>query len=107
MRPRTDFCLIFGSMLIVVGLSAAPAVPRHYSASNHDEHGRHSLNISGGITGTTGLLTPRITKTGFGTLTRVTHQAQGRVFESLGFSCAMIRVAATIALSLVSPLARI
>ena len=48
MRPRTDFCLIFGSILIVVGLSAAPAVPRHYSASNHDEHGRHSLNISGG-----------------------------------------------------------
>src|SRR5438876_8571233 len=37
MRPRT-FCLIFASALIVVGLAAAPATPRHH----------HSVNISGG-----------------------------------------------------------
>lgn len=48
MRPRTDFYLIFGSILIVAGLSAAPAVPRHHSVSNHDDHWRHSRNISGG-----------------------------------------------------------
>jgi hypothetical protein len=47
MRSRT-FCLIFASTLIVIGLSAAPAVPRHHSMSNHDDHWRHSLNISGG-----------------------------------------------------------
>ncbi|HEX8837887.1 MAG TPA: hypothetical protein VF748_13175 [Candidatus Acidoferrum sp.] len=45
MLPRTDLRLIFGSILIVVGLSAAPAAPRHRSA---DDHGRHSMNISGG-----------------------------------------------------------
>src|SRR5215471_14257354 len=37
MRPRT-FCLIFASVLLVVGLAAAPATPRHH----------HSVNISGG-----------------------------------------------------------
>src|SRR6266704_4683685 len=37
MRPRT-FCLIFASALIVVGLAAAPATPRHH----------HSVNNSGG-----------------------------------------------------------
>jgi DUF4097 and DUF4098 domain-containing protein YvlB len=36
MRPFT-FCLIFASALIAIGLSAAPAAPRH-----------HSVNISGG-----------------------------------------------------------
>lgn len=48
MRPPTDFRLIFGSILILVGLSAAPASPRHHSVSNADDHWRHSLNISGG-----------------------------------------------------------
>ncbi|HEX8765207.1 MAG TPA: hypothetical protein VF740_08600 [Candidatus Acidoferrum sp.] len=48
MRPRTDFYLVFGSILLVAGLSAAPAVPRHHSVSHHDDHWRHSLNISGG-----------------------------------------------------------
>lgn len=48
MRPNTDFRLIFGSILILVGLSAAPASPRHHSGSNADDHWRHSLNISGG-----------------------------------------------------------
>jgi hypothetical protein len=48
MRPYTDLRLIFGSILIVVGLSAAPASPRHHSVSNADDHGHHSLNISGG-----------------------------------------------------------
>ncbi len=38
MRPHTNFCLIFASILIVVGLAAAPAAPRHH----------HSVNISGG-----------------------------------------------------------
>lgn len=47
MRPSTDFCLILGSILIAIGLSAAPATPRHHSVSNRDDHGRHSLNISG------------------------------------------------------------
>src|SRR5215469_15017931 len=47
MLPRTDLRLIFGSTLIVLGLSAAPAAPRHHSASNRDEHWRHSVNISG------------------------------------------------------------
>ena len=36
MRPRT-FCLIFASAMIVVGLSAAPAAPRHH----------HGVNIHG------------------------------------------------------------
>ena len=36
MRPRT-FCLIFASVMIVVGLSAAPAAPRHH----------HGVNIHG------------------------------------------------------------
>lgn len=36
MRLRTAICLIFASALIVIGLSAAPAGPRH-----------HSVNISG------------------------------------------------------------
>lgn len=48
MRPNSDFRLIFGSILIVVGLSAAPAAPRHRSVSNVDDHWRHSMNISGG-----------------------------------------------------------
>ena len=48
MRPSTDFRMIFGSILIVVGLSAAPAAPRHHSARNADDHWRHSMNISGG-----------------------------------------------------------
>lgn len=38
MRPHTDFRLIFGSALIAVGLSAAPAAPRHH----------HGVNIHGG-----------------------------------------------------------
>lgn len=49
MRPHTDLRLIFGSILIAVGLSAAPASPRHHSMSNTDDHWRHhSMNISGG-----------------------------------------------------------
>ena len=48
MLPRSDFRLIFGSTLIVLGLSAAPAAPRHHSANNADDHWRHSMNISGG-----------------------------------------------------------
>lgn len=48
MRPNIDFRLIFGSILILVGLSAAPASPRHHSVSNADDHWRHSMNISGG-----------------------------------------------------------
>jgi len=48
MRPHTDLRLIFGSILIVVGLSAAPASPRHHSGSNADDHWRHSMSISGG-----------------------------------------------------------
>lgn len=48
MRPTVDFRLIFGSVLILVGLSAAPAAPRHRSARNADDHWRHSMNISGG-----------------------------------------------------------
>ena len=47
MRPFTDLRLIFGSVLIVVGLSAAPAAPRHHSANNTDDRWRHSVNISG------------------------------------------------------------
>lgn len=37
MRPRT-FCLIFASALIAIGLSAAPAAPRHHSVTTHDGH---------------------------------------------------------------------
>jgi DUF4097 and DUF4098 domain-containing protein YvlB len=48
MRPHTDLRLIFGSILIVVGLSAASASPRHHSVSDADDHWGHSLNISGG-----------------------------------------------------------
>lgn len=48
MLPRTDLRLIFGSTLVVLGLSAAPATPRHHSANNADDHWRHSMNISGG-----------------------------------------------------------
>ena len=48
MLPRTDFRLIFGSILIVVGLSAAAAAPRHRSVSKTDDHRHHSMNISGG-----------------------------------------------------------
>ncbi|HEV2196225.1 MAG TPA: hypothetical protein VGR55_11635 [Candidatus Acidoferrum sp.] len=48
MRPTVDFRLIFGSVLILIGLSAAPASPRHRSVSNDDDHWRHSMNISGG-----------------------------------------------------------
>lgn len=40
MRPTTDFRLIFGSILILVGLSAAPAAPRHHHGVNiHGSHG--------------------------------------------------------------------
>ena len=48
MRPSSDFRLIFGSILILVGLSAAPASPRHHSASNRDGHWRHGININSG-----------------------------------------------------------
>lgn len=48
MRSSIDFRLIFGSILVLVGLSAAPASPRHHSMSNADDHWRHSMNISGG-----------------------------------------------------------
>ena len=48
MRPYTDFRLIFGSVLIVIGLSATPAAPRHPAVSNADDHERHSMSISGG-----------------------------------------------------------
>lgn len=48
MRPTVDFRLIFGSILILVGLSAAPASPRHHSVNNADDHWRHSMNISSG-----------------------------------------------------------
>jgi len=38
--PSTDFRLIFGSALIAVGLSAAPAAPRHHHGMNiHGSHG--------------------------------------------------------------------
>jgi len=47
MRPHTDLRLIFGSILIAVGLSATPAAPRHHSVRNADDHWRHSVNISG------------------------------------------------------------
>jgi hypothetical protein len=40
MRPHTDLRLIFGSALIVVGLSAAPAAPHHHHGVNiHGIHG--------------------------------------------------------------------
>jgi hypothetical protein len=40
MRPRIDFRLIFGSILITIGLSAAPAAPRHHSGNMSGSH-RH------------------------------------------------------------------
>ena len=39
MRPRSDFSVILGSILIVIGLSPLPAAPRHP---------RHSVNLHGG-----------------------------------------------------------
>lgn len=48
MRPSSDFRLIFGSILILVGLSAAPASPRHHSVSNADDHWRHGMNVNTG-----------------------------------------------------------
>ena len=47
MHLRT-FCQIFASASVVVGLAAAPAAPRRHSASNPDDHWRHSVNLSGG-----------------------------------------------------------
>src|SRR5215467_10884956 len=47
MRPHTDLRLIFGSILIAVGLSAATAAPRRHLARNTDDHWHHSVNISG------------------------------------------------------------
>ena len=47
MLPRTDLRLIFGSTLIVLGLSAATAAPRRHLARNTDDHWHHSVNISG------------------------------------------------------------
>lgn len=48
MRPSSDFRLIFGSILILVGLSAAPASPLHHSERNVDDHWRHGMNINTG-----------------------------------------------------------
>src|SRR5205807_1515422 len=39
MRPHSDFSVILGSILIVIGLSPLPAAPRHP---------RHSVNLHGG-----------------------------------------------------------
>jgi DUF4097 and DUF4098 domain-containing protein YvlB len=38
MRLPTDFRLIFGSILITIGLSAAPAAPRHHSTDMSGSH---------------------------------------------------------------------
>src|SRR5256886_750011 len=48
MRAPIDFRLIFGSILIAIGLSAAPAARRHHSVSEHEDHRHHSVNMSGG-----------------------------------------------------------
>jgi len=48
MRAPIDFRLIFGSILIAIGLSAAPTAPRHHSVSEHEDHRHHSVNMSGG-----------------------------------------------------------
>lgn len=42
MRPRT-FCLIFASALIAIGLSAAPAAPRHHHSVNIHDGYRHPI----------------------------------------------------------------
>lgn len=47
MRPRT-FCLIFASALITIGLSAAPAAPRHHSVNIRGGH-RHPITDCGDL----------------------------------------------------------
>lgn len=42
MRPRTALCLIFAVAVIGIGLSAAPAPPRHHSVNIHEGH-RHPI----------------------------------------------------------------
>jgi hypothetical protein len=42
MRPRNALCLIFAMAVIGLGLSAAPAAPRHHSVNIHDGH-RHPI----------------------------------------------------------------
>lgn len=42
MRPRTVLCLIFAVAVIGIGLSAAPAAPRHRSVNIHEGH-RHPI----------------------------------------------------------------
>ena len=42
MRPST-FCLIFASAMILIGLSAAPAVPRHHHSVNIHGNGHHPI----------------------------------------------------------------
>lgn len=46
MRPRFDFCLIFGSVLIAIGLSAAPAAPRHHSGNMSGGHRQPASDCS-------------------------------------------------------------
>jgi hypothetical protein len=43
MRPRTDFSLILGSLLILAGLLPAPAVPRHQHHSFHMRGGHRPV----------------------------------------------------------------
>ena len=46
MRPPIDFCLIFGSVLIAIGLSAAPAAPLHHSGNMSGSHRQPASDCS-------------------------------------------------------------
>jgi DUF4097 and DUF4098 domain-containing protein YvlB len=46
MRPRSFFCLIFASALILIGLSAAPAAPRHHSGNMSGSHRQPASDCS-------------------------------------------------------------
>jgi hypothetical protein len=46
MRPRNALCLIFATAVIGIGLSAAPAAPRHHSVNIRDGHRRPIADCS-------------------------------------------------------------